>query len=209
MSSPISVHLRLACRESCVAAGHRDMVRQPSWGEAGREVSCQGLPHWWPCHCKGSHRPLREELMAFLGGSLVFLRAGSGESQAGGNPSSGQDGVPGTLLGASSCGMGERRGPGGGQCSQGASRLPRASIGAWRRALQCPGFHLPSCCLELGSPAHPSETVLPCLSLQLVADPTSSRSGNAAHLTVPSCGTSVFEVILFFLFSLLVWEGTR
>jgi len=34
--------------------------------------------------------------MAFLGGFLVFVRAVSGESQVDGDPSSGQDGVPGT-----------------------------------------------------------------------------------------------------------------
>ena len=79
-----------------MAARHHDTVEQPSWGEAGREVSCQSLSCWWPCHCKGSYRPLREELMAFLGGFLVFVRAVSGESQVDGDPSSGQDGVPGT-----------------------------------------------------------------------------------------------------------------
>lgn len=68
-------------------------------------------------------------------------------------------------------------GPGGGQCDQRMSQLSRA---------------IPGLCsvLEPGSPTQPSEMVLPSLSLQLVADATSSRSGHAAH---PSFGgTSVF-----------------
>lgn len=104
------------------------MVQQLSWGEAGRKVSCQSLPRWWPCHCKGSYRPLGEELMAFLGGFLVFLRVVSGESQAGGNPSSGRDGVPGTdSVGSRLLWRGgeERKGPGGGQHGWGAIAGPQ------------------------------------------------------------------------------------
>lgn len=54
---------------------------------------------------------------------MVFLRAVSGESQVGGNPSSGQDDVPG--MDSDSCSVGARRGPGGGQRGRGAIAAPQ------------------------------------------------------------------------------------
>ena len=91
------------------------------------------------------------------------------------------------------------------QRCRGVITLTKASIRVWGRALQCPGFCLPSCCLELGSPPQPSGAVLPSVSPQLVAGSTSSRSGNAARPAVPSCGTSVLWVIL--VFPSLYWYG--
>lgn len=137
---------------------------------------------------------------------LVFLRAGSGERQVGGNPSSTQDGVHGVDSVESQLLWHEgEEGTRRGTVHPGSVTAPRVSIRARRRALWCPGFHFPLCCLELRSPAQPSEgAAFP--SPQLMADAASSMSRDAAHPTI--MGYLCLLVILVFPFSLLR-EGTR
>lgn len=132
------------------------------------------------CHTGGpaTAQPLRDELMVLLEGFLVFLiKSSRWKSQQQ------LESVRGQLLL-----HGARRRD---QEGDSVTRECHSSPGPFR-TLQCPGYHLPSSCLEPGSPAQPSEMMLPSLSLQLVADATLSRPGDAAHPNVPLCGTSVF-----------------